>query len=166
MWYYIYSLITAPGVMAHECSHLIFCWLSGVKVHKVKLFQFGHVAGYVVHDEPQKFNQGFAIAFGPIIINTLAALVLFSQVEAPWNRAWPFVAAWLGITFGLHAIPSDGDALTLWQLFKHRFKKNPLIIIGLPFIPFLYLLNFLKRLHIDWLFTALLFWLGAIYLKK
>ena len=162
--YILYNFLTAPGVVLHELGHVLFCVTAGVKVHKIKLFQFGQTAGYVVHDEPQKFFAGFLVSFGPLIVNSLTALLLFSQWGEPYGRReWLFL--WLGVAFGLHAIPSTQDAYSLFQLANRRFWKNPLVIIGYPLILFLYILNWLKRWHIDWLYTVLLFWLGASYLK-
>src|SRR3989339_738951 len=125
--YYFYELLTAPGVMMHELGHAIFCLSAGVKVYRIRLFQFGKTAGFVEHDEPNNFFQGFLISVGPLIVNSLFALFVLA------NR---------------------------------RFWKNPLVIIGYPFILLLYIFYLLKRLHIDWLFVFLLFWLGHIYLKK
>ena len=162
--YTLYNILTAPGVMLHELGHAIFCVAAGVKIHKIKLFQFGKLAGYVVHDEPQKFFAGFLVSFGPLIVNSLAALFLFSQWGEPYGwREWLFL--WLAIVFGLHAIPSTEDAKSLFQLANRRFWKNPLVMAGYPFVLILYILNWLKYFHIDWLYTVFLFWLGAVYLK-
>jgi hypothetical protein len=165
-WYYFYNLATMPGVVVHELSHAFFCVFSGVKIRKTKLFQLGGtVAGYVVHDEPQKFWQGFFITLGPLIINSAVATFLFSFVVAPWARSQPWVMLWLGVAIGLHAIPSTGDAKSLFQMTNHRFWHNPLVVIAYPFVLILYILNLLKRLKIDFLFVGLLYWLGRYYLK-
>lgn len=162
--YNLYYVLTSPGVVVHEFSHAFFCAVCGVKIHKIKFFQFGKLAGYVVHDEPHKFIAGFFISFGPLIINSLAALFLFSQWGEPYGwREWLFL--WLALSFGLHAIPSTEDARTLFNLANRRVLRNPLIVFGYPFVLFLYILNWLKRLHVDWVFTVFLFWLGAWYLK-
>lgn len=163
--FYFYTLITAPGIIMHELGHLIFCLFSGVKVYKIKLFGFGKKAGYVVHDEPQKFYQGFLISFGPLILNSLTALVLFSLYKPPYLSQTSLLCLWLGFSISLHAIPSDGDATALFNLASHRIWKNPLVSLGYPFILIIYVLNLLKRLHIDVIYTGLLFWLGNIYLK-
>ncbi len=148
----------------HELGHAIFCVFAGVKIHKIKLFQFGKTAGYVVHDEPQKFFAGFLVSFGPLIVNSLIALFLFSQWGEPYGwREWLFL--WLAIAIGLHAIPSTQDAKSLLQLANRRILKNPFVVIGYPFVLALYILNIFKRWHIDWLYTVLLFWFGAVYLK-
>lgn len=167
MWlYYFYQLLTAPGVMMHELGHAIFCLSAGVRVYRIKLFQFGRTAGFVEHDEPNNFLQGFLISIGPLIINSLFTLFAFSQFKFSTSDWRPWVWFYFGLVVGLHAIPSDGDGQALLHLANHRVWKNPLVIIGYPFILLLYIFYFLKRLHIDWLFVFVLFWLGNMYLKK
>lgn len=163
-FYYFYNLLTAPGVMMHELSHAFFCLTAGVKIHKIKLFQFGRLAGYVVHDEPTKFYQGFLVSFGPLILNSLFTLFAFSQFREPFYAWQPWVWAWLGFAAGMHAIPSTEDAKSLFGLANRRFFRNPLVVIGYPFVLILYILNFLKRLHIDFIYVGALFWLGRFYL--
>lgn len=163
--YYLYALLTAPGVIVHELGHAIFCVVAGVKIHKIKLFQFGNPAGYVVHDEPNKFYESILISFGPLFLNSLVALLCFARLHAPF-LTWQNIALfWLGTAVGLHAIPSTGDAKTLLSTTNRRVWRNPLLIIGYPFVLLLYLLNILRRLHCDFLFVVALFWLGQIYLK-
>ena len=163
--YYFYSLITAPGVVIHELGHIIFCLFAGVKIHKIRLFQFGSTAGYVIHDEPTKFYQAFLISFGPLIVNSLLALFCFSKIIPPYLDRHVWVYGWLGIAIGLHAIPSTGDAKSLFHTINGRFWRNPLVMVGYPFVLILYILNFLKTLHIDFVYVAALFWLGRFYLK-
>lgn len=151
--------------MVHELAHALFCLLAGVRIHRVKLFQFGPVAGYVVHDEPQKFHQALLISLGPLIINSFLALILFSQLVAPYDRWTVYVFGWLGVAIGLHAIPSNGDARTLLTLANRRVWRNPLVVLGYPFVLMIYILNILKRLHIDAIFVGALFWLGRFFLK-
>ncbi len=169
--YYFYSLLTAPGVVLHELGHAIFCLFSGVKIHKIRLFQFGKVAGFVEHEEPHKLYQAVLVSFGPLILNSLVCLLAFSQI-----RLTPFdprvlvsmksiFLLWLGVVSGLHAIPSMGDAKTLMAITNTRLWRNPFKALGYPFILILYLLNILKRWHIHFLYTALLVWLGSVYLK-
>jgi len=138
--------------------------LTRVRIFKICLFRFGNPAGYVNHQEPQKFYQSFLISFGPLIINSLLAAFLFSQLIPPYFRWQIVIYFWLGFALGLHAIPSTGDAKALFQAANHRFWRNPFVIVVYPFILILYILNLLKRLHIDILYVGLLFWLGRIYL--
>lgn len=158
------TLITAPGVVVHELGHYIFCVLSNVKVYRVKLFGFRNPLGFVEHEEPEKFFQSLLITFGPLTINSFIALVIFSRIREPYFYYLNFLLAWLGTAIALHAIPSRGDARTLVAIIKRKFKRNPLVLIGYPFVGVILLLNYLKRFHLHFLYAAVLFWLGNIYL--
>lgn len=164
-FYYFFNLITAPGVIVHELSHALFCVLAKVKIVRIKLFGFGNPAGYVTHAEPTKFYQSFLISFGPLIVNSLLSMFLFSQFKHPYYHWQSILFLWLGVAIGLHAIPSAKDAKSLLQSANYRFWRNPLVIVAYPFILVLYILNLLKRLHIDIVYVAFLFWLGNLYLK-
>ena len=164
--YYFYSLLTAPGVIVHELSHVIFCLLAGVKIHKINLFKFGRTAGYVVHNEPKKIHQSFLISFGPLLINSFLALLCFAKIVPPYLNWFNLLYFWIGGAVSLHAIPSTGDAQALFKATNRRFWKNPLVALIYPFVFLLYILNFLKKFHLDILYLTLLLWLGNIYLKQ
>ena len=163
--YFLYDLLTAPGVMVHELSHAIFCVFAGVKIYKIKLFQFGRVAGFVAHDEPTKFFQGFLISAGPLIINSLVALYLFARFNFSVDNKLSLLYLYFGVALALHAIPSSGDAQALLNLANRRVFKNPFVLVGYPFILIFYIFYILKRFHLDWIYTIALFWLGYFYLK-
>lgn len=164
MLYRLYVLLTIPGIVVHELAHAFFCVFARVKILKICLFRFGNPAGYVNHVQPTKFWQSFLISFGPLIVNSLLTLFLFSLVRSPYFTWSVLVYGWLATAIGLHAIPSTGDAKSLFQAANHRFWRNPLVIIAYPFILILYILNLLKRLHIDIVYVVVLFWLGRLYL--
>lgn len=167
MWlYYIYDLFTAPGVMMHELSHALFCLFARVRVHKVKLFQFGRTAGYVLHDEPGSFFQGMLISLGPLLVNSLISLFCFAKFKFSLSQWQPWVWFYFGLVVGLHAIPSSGDAYALFRMANNKVLKNPLVLIGYPVVLILYIFDFLKRIHLDWIYVIGLFFLGNIFLKK
>lgn len=163
--YTILNLLVAPGVIAHELAHSFSCLLGGVKIFKVKFFRFGNPAGYVEHAEPTGFVQSLAISSGPLIFNSLLALLLFSQFNFSFYEPLRFVAFWLGFVIALHAIPSKGDVKVLWNVFKKNIFKNPFVIIGFPVVILLYLLDLFKHWHIHVLYAIFLVLLGSIYLK-
>lgn len=164
-FYYTFALLTAPGVMVHELGHALFCVLSGIKIHKIKLFRFGNPAGYVVHDEPNNFIASLLVTFGPLVVNSLTALLLFARTTLEHFTWQTVLLAWLGAAIGLHAIPSDGDAKTLLSTTNRRIWRNPFVVIGYPFVLLLSILNLFKRLHIDFIYMLVLLWLGAWFLK-
>lgn len=162
---HFFKLIEAPGVVLHEFGHLFFCFLAGVKIYKVKLFGFSNPLGFVEHAEPHGFFQSTLITFGPLTINSLVSLILFSQITPPFFDPLKIVFLWLGVVGGLHAIPSNGDASTLLSITNQKIKRNPLVFLGYIFSGMIYVLNFLKRFRLHFLYVGLLFWLGNIYLK-
>lgn len=165
---YIFRLSMAPGVIMHELSHALFCVFSGVKIYKIRLFTFSkraRVVGFVTHAEPESFFQNFLITFGPLIINSLITLFLFALIKPPYLVWQNTLFVWLGLVFGLQAIPSDGDAQSLFGLANRRVLRNPLVLLAYPFVFAIFILNWLRRIHFDLLYVIFLFWLGNIALK-
>ncbi|HRY36687.1 MAG TPA: metalloprotease family protein [Candidatus Magasanikbacteria bacterium] len=166
---FFFRLSMAPGVIIHELSHALFCIFGGIKIHKIKLYSFNpksKIAGFVTHDEPESFFQNFLISFGPFFINSLTTLILFSLIKSPWLVWQNTLYLWLGLTIGLQAIPSTGDAQSLLQSANRKVFKNPFIVLAYPFVFLIFLLNWLKRIHFDLLYVLTLFWLGNIFLKN
>lgn len=156
-------LAEAPGVALHEVGHALFCWVANLRIDTIRFFQFGDPAGYVIHEEPRGVIAATLVAFGPLFMNSGAALFCFS-FTSHWPAAYAWGAIWLGIAAGLHSIPSTGDAKTLFHLINRRFWRNPLLILGYPFALVIAILNLLKRIHLHWLYTLALWWAGATYI--
>ena len=152
----------APGIIVHELSHAFFCVFFGVKIHKINLLRFNTVAGYVIHDEPRRFLPSFFISFGPLIINSILAIYLFSKIVWDYDF-YVLIYLWLGIVLGLQAIPSTGDAKALLNNANHNILRNPLVIIFYPLVLILYILNWLKYIKIDFIFVLVLFYLARKY---
>ena len=55
--------------------------MSGVKIFKIKFFQFSQVAGYVEHEVPKNLIPAFLISFGPFFLNTFLALFIFNEIK-------------------------------------------------------------------------------------
>lgn len=160
--YYFYAILTAPGVIVHELAHALFCLLSGVKIYKINLFRFQKVAGYVVHEEPKGFMSSWLISFGPLIVNSYLAMFLLAQIRPVYD--WrDLLFLYLGVTIALQAIPSTGDAESLWLMANRNFWKNPLVILLYPLVLLLYLLNLLKRFYFDWVYVIFLLYIAQVY---
>jgi hypothetical protein len=164
-YFYLYALITSPGVMVHELAHAFFCVLSGTKIFKISLFRFNETAGYVVHAEPRGFFPAFLITFGPLIVNSYLAMYLFTLLD--WASIWwSLLFLWLAIAIGLHAIPSRGDAKSLFQSANRKIWRNPLVILFYPFVLLIYILNLLKKLYFDIIYVAFLWYVAINYFIK
>lgn len=154
------TILTFPGVMVHELGHKLFCEYTKVKVHAVCYFRLKNPCGFVMHEAPEKFHQTFLIIVGPLVINTLFSLVIFyfcflSGGFFSETFMGKFLL-WLGISIGMHAFPSDGDAKVLLKESKRHMKNNKLAIIGYPFAYLFELTSVLSIIWFDLLYAMLL----------
>ena len=126
------AILTFPGVIVHEAGHRLFCSLAGVRVYKTCYFRLGNPAGYVIHGPVHSYGAGFLICVAPFIVNTAVALLIFSIASNVYSSAVAFPLYWLGISIGMHAFPSSGDADNLWRYSKAVWRHNPLAVLGFP----------------------------------
>jgi len=172
--YYLARLALLPGIVLHELSHYYFCRLVGAQIHEVRFFSFGYPPGYVIHTAPRRFRAHCVIVMGPLLINSGVALALFCVAFARWRELagldpldWApgvlqlALAGWLGLVAGLQALPSSGDAVSLWQVAKwHLRNGNPLAIVAYPVALVIQLTNWLRGMWIDWVYAGLLVWVA------
>lgn len=126
------AILTFPGVIVHEGGHRLFCSLAGVRVYKTCYFRLGNPAGYVIHGPVHSYGAGFLICVAPFIVNTAIALFIFSIAVNVSSNAVACPLYWLGISIGMHAFPSSGDADNLWRYSKAAWRHNPLVVLGFP----------------------------------
>ena len=152
------SLVTFPGVIVHEAAHMFFCKLRKVAVLDVCFFRFGNPAGYVAHEPTDNFTTAFLISMGPFFVNSLLCMLIcfpaflpvrFFGIQHPLS----YVLLWLGVSIGMHAFPSIGDAyLLLQQARKEVSSFNPLAILSFPLVWIIYLANILRFFWLDYLY--------------
>src|SRR4029078_10337648 len=130
------ALLTFPGVIIHEAAHLLFCKWGRVPVLDVCYFRFGNPAGYVIHERPANFRTAFLISVGPFIVNSLLCIFICFPAFVPvrifdLHDPVSYFLLWLGLSIGMHAIPSTGDARGLWFHAEKAAKNfNPLAILS------------------------------------
>lgn len=152
------SIATFPGVIVHEFAHLFFCRLRKVAVFDVCYFRFANPVGYVIHENTNNFYTTFLISMGPFFINTLLCLLICIPAYIPisfFNVDHPlsYFLMWLGVSIGMHAIPSNQDAKNLFDQAKVKAKeKNVLAIISFPIIGLIYLFNVLRFFWADFFY--------------
>jgi len=132
---FIISIITFPGVIAHEFAHKLFCQLTGTRVREVCYFRFGNPAGYVVHDQPTSVWKHILIGIGPFFVNTtiglaIGLLVYFTKGQGMVN----YSLAWLGVSIAMHSFPSSGDAKCIWSAIWRKGSPVTARIVGTPLV--------------------------------
>jgi hypothetical protein len=161
------TFLTFPGVVLHEFSHKKFCDWLGVHVFKVAYFRFGDPLGYVLHEEPRTYRQVFWISIGPLIINSLSA-VIFSFVaihSVPVSVGLAhFLFLWLAFSSGLHAFPSDKDMEHISSKSKAILRGGGswIYLLSFPLVFLIWIANKLKFLWFDLAYAFFLIVIGAI----
>lgn len=156
------SIITFPGVIVHEFAHMFFCKIRKVAVLEVCYFRVGDPSGYVIHENTENFNTTFLISMGPFIINTLLCLFICLPSYMPIkyfniNHPLSYLLLWIGISIGMHAIPSNQDADNVFIQAKNKIKEgNILAIISFPLVGLVKVFNFLRIIWIDVIYGALI----------
>ncbi len=147
----VITAVTFPGVVIHELSHQLFCRFLNVEVQEVCYFRIGNPAGYVIHNPTKKWIHKVAIASGPFFINSLIAAILAFPVALKLDGG-NILLLWLAVSIGMHAIPSTGDAQSMWQSVSgNRAPLLAKLFVG-PIVAIIYLLS-----------LGSYFWLDLVY---
>lgn len=173
---WLISIATFPGVIVHEAAHLLFCRIRKLAVFEVVFFRVGNPAGYVVHEATEDFRSQFLVAMGPFFLNSALCVVFCSAAFVPVNELGivdplAYFFYWLGLSIGMHSIPSNQDMKGLWRLMPAAAKRlSPLAILSYPIVGLVYVLNLARFFWADliyglaigiWAPLALFHWLGG-----
>lgn len=146
----VIAVLTFPGVILHEYAHKKACEWVGLYVYDVKYFRLGNPVGYVIHEEPMTFGQALAVTMMPMLINTFAEALILLIALPIWGEGLLFwFLIWLAVSFGMHAIPSTGDAKTLWHCSRRLWRYEKKALLGFPIAAIVYLLSLAKVIWVD-----------------
>lgn len=149
------AVLTFPGVIVHEFAHVLFCKLRKVAIFDVCYFKIADQSGYVIHEASSDFTTTFLISMGPFFVNTLLCLLICLPAYMPVkffgiDHPLSYLLMWLGISIGMHAIPSNQDARNVFEQAKQSIQDgNPLAIISFPIVGLIYVFNILRFFWAD-----------------
>jgi hypothetical protein len=155
---FVVAIITFPGVIVHEAAHMLFCKLRGVAVLDVCFFRIGNPVGYVLHEDIKEFGTAFLVSVGPFIINSLLCILICLPAFLPVRvfgvqNLLLYFLLWLGVSIGMHAFPSTGDARALYHHAKKAVASgNVFAIIGFPIVLLIYVANVASVFWADYLY--------------
>ncbi|OLZ42516.1 hypothetical protein A6E15_16795 [Natrinema saccharevitans] len=147
-WAFV-GLLFAPGIVVHELAHAGACRLLGVKLTQTRLVGLPVIPagltkpalGWVRHERPRSAWKAFLIAIAPLVVNTVAALSVFTAVTRSllpvdvitypntvsglvrlhWDilvvetglqtQLLGLLGLWIGVSLAVTAMPSTRDAL-------------------------------------------------------
>ena len=167
------SIFYMPGVIIHELSHHIFCIIFSAKVIDVCYYNFKDSSGYVLHEQPKHLYQNVLISTAPFLINSfIGGLVAYTTIINKLSALGLLSLNWqdllwiiISISIGMNAIPSKGDALSLWYSIgdsdmNFLLKLSAKIIIT-PLVLIIFLINFgSSYLKIDLLYGVCVCFIG------
>ncbi len=79
---FLYRLVLFPGVLVHEMSHLLACWVTNT--HVVEVNFWSETGGHVVHHKPKlPLVQPF-ISFAPFFVGISLILLLSQTLQGDW----------------------------------------------------------------------------------
>ncbi|MEM4868717.1 MAG: metalloprotease family protein [Ignisphaera sp.] len=163
---FLVALATFPGVILHEYAHKKACEWVNLTVYEVKYFRLGNPAGYVLHEHPHSFGQALVITMAPLLINTFAEILVFLLAQiVRGDNALFLLLIWLAISFGMHAIPSTGDAKVLWYYSKISWRYEKKAVLGFPIAAIVYLLSLAKMIWIDLFYALGVMWVVSELIK-
>ena len=159
---FLIALVTFPGVIVHEAAHMFFCKLRHVAVFDMCFFRIGNPSGYIVHEEIDNFTTAFLVSVGPLIVNSLLCIVICFPAFMPVrmfhiDHMLSYALLWLGVSIGMHAFPSNHDAMCLF----HHAKKaaaalNPLALLSFPLVVLIMAANALSVVWADYFYGLFL----------
>lgn len=129
-----YRFFIAPGIIIHEFSHALACFLSGAKIREINLFS--SQGGYVRHSSPKIPIIGkLLISFAPIL-GGIAALWLFAwffNLGLAFDRVDFSQSFVQGIGVAFQGIPVFVQAHWLsWQFWLFVYLTISIIICLVP----------------------------------
>lgn len=157
------ALVTFPGVVIHEIAHRFFCDIFRVPVYEVCYFApFSSTSGCVVHQPTESLKANFFIAMGPLFINSIVCMICTFPFRAALSltgglcegTSLEWFLLWIGISAGMHALPSHVDIDYLKERFTKDLPEHFLFIFPIIVLYILKGLNYLRVIWID-LFYAL-----------
>ena len=167
----VIALVTFPGVIVHEAAHQFMCRLTNTPVLKVCYFRMGDPCGYVLHGRPSSPWKHFLISVAPFLFNSILAVLValptaLAAVSKGEMHPQDLLLGWLGISIGMHALPSSGDARSLWAAMKEKGTPWLLKLVGIPVTGLILLASVLSFFWFDAIYaTFLCFGIPAVTLE-
>jgi hypothetical protein len=129
-----YQIILFPGVILHELSHLIGCFITFTKVKQVKFFS--QKGGFVIHEKSSFYFLGnFIISIAPLIIGLFLSYQIIHLIYSPQGlrlRISSIIYLYFLVSIITTMLPSKTDilnslpaylaSLSILVIFNDRIK--------------------------------------------
>ena len=140
---FIEDRLTFPGTMLHECSHVLFAWITGAKIQKVRLLTFfdAHRLGYVIFaPRGNKLQRRVQLAFSssaPVIMGiTELSVIIKIWTYFDLTFGWKCLLVYLFISIFNHMSMSVADIKNYCRGLISVFPVVFLIFYAIRFYAF------------------------------
>lgn len=168
------ALATFPGIIVHEYGHALFCRLLNIRIIEVCYLQFDDMdrpLGYVLHERPTRPWHQILIAAGPFMLNSILGPVIgalgVALLAAAEGRGTAQVAGgvviWAGLSLGMHAFPSRGDAESAWRAVSEPGLVLPMRLLAYPVLLLAYVGSCpIIYVHLGYSGILMAMWVGVL----
>lgn len=156
------ALITFPGVIAHELSHLLMCKILKVNVLHFRLFiPGGKVSGYVLHEKTDSIFKSILISYAPLIFSSILCLFLsifYNSESKDFLNGFIF---WLAISVGMNSLPSNTDINNVQLNLTQKGYGD--INLYTPIRGFMLAVDSLRVIWVDLFYAVILITIGGYF---
>lgn len=158
----LFTIIFYPGIIVHELSHLVACWIIRVRVSKVKLFSLKEA--YIKHSDARALKM-VSITLAPFVMGTIISAFLLikanglaqSTITELKPLLYMLLYYYLSFAIVYYSFPSRGDTNNSLDACLKALK-------GLLFKEENLLLKLLKISLLSWAVFAVMVLLSIMYL--
>jgi hypothetical protein len=151
------TILTFPGFIMSTVAAKFWCDVLGVQVYEAHYFK-----GTITHEKIESPARAVLVASAPFTVNTFLCAVLcfpiaFSFLLGAFDDLSPiisFVLAWVGISIGMHALPSK-NAIQSYAEQIPGDQRRGLGYLIFAFLAALFTLtDFGKRFWVDLIYAG------------
>jgi hypothetical protein len=160
---YINTLLV-PGVIIHEISHVIMCYLMKCQVVEVCYFRsIFDASGFVKHVKSTKLLNTSLIGISPIFLTPLS-LILFiiANITLNNNILISFILYWLAIVIAIGSVPSSADINTIYDCINDIASTDKSIVVYLPYVQFADVITSFSRNHLNLIYVYFIYLISLI----
>ncbi|MHA1822106.1 MAG: hypothetical protein ACTSU2_03125 [Promethearchaeota archaeon] len=178
---YILNILFFPGIIIHELSHAIMCFILRIKMDKIVLFSNNNKGGYVASDDfyNRSFISNALSALAPLILGTIILYYSEQLFQLPKiNVSLKYLLLYIDISIIFSCGPSLADISWIFKPFYYQPKKSlrDLLLIGASLIIYSFMqeintielkyINFIYLNMLNLLLLQLVLYFGVKYIYK
>lgn len=104
------AMLTVAGVIVHDGADRVFCSLAGVRLYDTCCLRLGSPNDRLFMGRYAVALLPFQSVWPPFEVSATIAVLIFAIAANVSSTVVTFLLYWLGISRGVHSLPSSGNA--------------------------------------------------------